>query len=108
MHRKMEPLIVCTGQGYGGVFFGYMPEAPAYIDPKETYRLYDARMVFYWNKETKGVFGLAAKGPQPGCQISDPVKFIDLVGVSCFIYLQDDAKAVWEQELWKKGEQESD
>lgn len=82
--------VICTtSPETRGVFFAELSEIlpineganPAY----QRVTLVQARMVVYWSRETHGVTGLAADGPQDGCRIAAPVPSIELPDVHCVI-----------------------
>lgn len=63
--------------------------------------LREARMCVYWSRETKGVVGLAAIGPQPGSLISAPAPRIEVDGVTAVMDCTDAARKLWEAALWQ-------
>ena len=88
-----KPLIVTTE--HRGVFFGY-----GVPSDKPTIELENARMCVYWTTEMKGVFGLAARGPQPGCRIGPAVAKIILRDVTAVVEASLQAAAQWEKDIW--------
>ncbi len=78
-----------------GVFFGYGKPSDA-----PTIKLERARMCVYWTTEMKGVCGLAARGPQPGCKIGPSVPEIILRDVTSVMAVSDEAAKNWEKEIW--------
>tara|TARA_Y100000310_G_scaffold334264_1_gene413693 strand:- start:237 stop:527 length:291 start_codon:yes stop_codon:yes gene_type:complete len=62
--------------------------------------LANARMCIYWSKETRGVTGLAAIGPQPGSRVGPPAPELRLNGVTSVAKCSEAAAKVWESEPW--------
>jgi hypothetical protein len=85
-------VVVCTE--HKGVFFGYTssPKCPHVI-------LKRARMCVRF-VNTRGVLGLAAKGPVEGCKISDAVPSIELPDVHCVMEASPAAVEAWERGVW--------
>lgn len=92
----MEPVLVTADKR--GVFFGYIAEMPPSCPAAITLR--DARNCVYWTTETHGVFGLAAKGPGPGCRIGPKVPTLHIVGVTSVAECTPEAAARWGEETW--------
>ena len=89
-------VVVTTGAQRRGVFAGELVSN----DGSGNIELKDARMCVYWSRETHGVLGLAAKGPQNGSRITPSVPSIKLDGVSSVMEATDKARAAWEAEPW--------
>ena len=90
-------VVVTTDAQRRGVFGG---ELVSHDKDAKTAVLKDVRMCVHWDVATRGVLGLASKGPQPGCKITGAVPTIDLDGVSAVMEATEDAKAAWETEPW--------
>lgn len=82
-----------------GVFFGYLPEFPS--DAPATITLERARNCVYWTQQTRGVFGLASKGPESGCRIGPAVPRLTLEGVTAVALCTDLAASRWEEGPWR-------
>lgn len=83
-----------------GVFFCYTEEESEAIIARGTGVFTDARMCVYWSSATKGVLGLAARGPQSGSRVGDRVPSIALESITAVIECSPDATAVWESAPW--------
>ena len=103
-----RPLVICTNKR--GVFFGYADnDGPTneQIHDGQTVVLKRARMAVYWDLDTKGVLGLAATGPMPGCRIGPSVGSITLGcgpenKQDCVLDVEsDEAVKRWEGEPWR-------
>jgi len=66
------PIILCCGANGRAVVFGYVDELPVNGEPVTMYR---ARMVIYW-AGARGLFGVAADGPETGSRLSPVVKMV--------------------------------
>ena len=88
-------VLVTTNKDRGGVFCGELLS-----DKGSVVELGNARMAVYWSSATKGVLGLAAKGPQQGSKISPAVTKIKLNGVTSITDCTKEAIKEWEKELW--------
>ncbi len=91
-----QAVVICTDHEKRGVFFGYA--TGGIVRGKIT--LKRARMAVYWSRETKGVLGLAAGGPQAGSRITPAVPSVDLEGATCRIECDAAAIAAWENGTW--------
>lgn len=80
------------------VVFGYTEDTTT-----ETITLRNARMCVYWSDSMKGVLGLAARGPDAECRISEPVPSLDIrTGQTDLIMTATDiAVKQWEKAPWK-------
>lgn len=88
-----QALVVTTA--HRGVFFGYgVPGAD------ETIRLEQVRMCVYWSAETKGVLGLAAKGPAKGSRVGPAVPVMHLRSVTSVMEASPAAVEAWEKAPW--------
>ena len=65
--KKGTPVVVTTDSTKRGVFGGLFVS-----EKSDVVVLSEARMAVYWDKETRGVVGLASTGPTAGCRISPP------------------------------------
>ena len=89
-------VVVTTDMNRRGVFGGELVSN----DGNGNVTLKDARMCVYWDVKTRGVVGLASKGPQSGCRITGAVPTIELDGVAAVMQATDEAKSAWESEPW--------
>ena len=95
----MVPVIITTK--HRGVFFGTVPEIPSELSPGGTVSLTDTRMCVYWSRAMKGITGLAAKGPDASCRVSEAVPGeTKLFGVTAIIPVSPKAAEKWEEEPW--------
>lgn len=87
-------VVVCTDKR--GVFAGVLMEdaAPGSVT------LAEARMCVYWDEATRGVSGLAATGPTPGCRITAAVPSQVVYGVTTVMECSVDARRRWESAPW--------
>ena len=83
-------VVVCTDKR--GVVFGSTTDISA-----RPIRLSNARMCLYWSADVGGVFGLAEKGPSPGCKISACLPHIVLEGITAIMSMDPAAVAAWER-----------
>ena len=92
-NSELRPVVVTTA--HRGVFVGYT------TDPSdaEIVRLERGRMVVYWSESTRGVVGLAAKGPGAGSRVSPPAT-ISLRNITSVIEAREQAAEAWEKEPW--------
>lgn len=89
-------VVVTTDLNRRGVFGGVLESSES-----GTAVLRDARMCVYWSRETRGVVGLAAIGPQKGSRISPPAPRIELDGVTSIMDCTDEARKLWEDAPWQ-------
>lgn len=94
MERK-KFVVVTTDKDRRGVFAGYLEK-----HTENEVVLSKAMMCIYWSKETKGVLGLASRGPQSGSRITDEVPSIKLNGVTSIIETTEEAKKTWQKKIW--------
>lgn len=92
-NSEARPVVVTTA--HRGVFVGYT------TDPSDAaiVRLERGRMVIYWPSSTRGLLGLAAKGPGAGSRVSPPAT-ITLRDITSVIEATEAAAEAWEQEPW--------
>ena len=64
--------------------------------------LRDAQNCHFWSKETRGVLGLAAHGPQKGSRIGPPVPRLEIDGVTTIIDATDEARVKWQEQTWSE------
>lgn len=83
-----------------GVFFGYTTEAPDQIVERGRATIVRARMCNFWSKETHGVLGLAAIGPQKGSRIGPAVPSLTCESITGVMTCSDRATLAWESEVW--------
>lgn len=93
---KKRYVVVTTDINRRGVFGGILESAKG-----GNVVLKDARMCVYWSRDTKGVVGLAAIGPQKGSRISAPAPRIELDGVTAIMDCTDEARKLWEAAPWQ-------
>ena len=93
-NSELRPVVVTTA--HRGVFVGYT------TDPSdaEIVRLERGRMIVYWPESTRGVVGLAVRGPGAGSRVSPPAT-ITLRNVTSVIEASAAAAEQWEQEPWE-------
>ena len=89
-----RPVVVTTE--HRGVFFGYTDDP----DEASLITLSEARMAVYYSAETRGILGLAKRGPQPGSRITSAVEQICLRGITAVMVASEDAVKAWESEPW--------
>lgn len=90
-----QPVIVTTE--WRGVFFGYLIENQA----PDKVVLSEARMCIWWSKSCKGVFGLAAMGPDSECRIGPAVSKQTLYKITSIVEVSDEAVQKWEAGPWR-------
>lgn len=88
-------VVVTTDNQRRGVFGGILESRS-----DDIVVLTNARNCIYWSKETRGVLGLAAIGPQSGSRIGPAVPKIELNGVTAVIEMTEQAQTAWESEPW--------
>lgn len=66
-----------------------------------TVTLAGARCCLYWSKDVRGVFGLAATGPDSDCRVGRAVPIITLYDVTSISVCTDAAVQAWAGEPWK-------
>lgn len=66
-----------------------------------TVTIEDARCAIYWSEAMKGVWGLAATGPDKGCRIGAAVPELTLHGVTGMAPCTDAAVAAWQAAPWR-------
>ena len=93
--KKGTPVVVTTDSTKRGVFGGLFVS-----EKSDVVVLSEARMAVYWDKETRGVVGLASTGPTAGCRISPPAKTIKLNGVTSVMEMTPEALAAWRKQPW--------
>ena len=91
--RSMHVLITTE---YRGVFMGELDERD-----NDSVTLTHARNCVYWSRKIRGVFGLAATGPDSECRIGPAVPRLTLRKVTSITECTDAAVAAWEAEPWK-------
>jgi len=64
--RDRKPYIICVGANGRAVVYGYCDAEPVLGEPCT---LHNARMLLYW-AGTRGLFGVAARGPAPESRIT--------------------------------------
>ncbi len=94
MNKK--PVVVTTE--WRGVFFGYVKDES---EKPTRLVLENARMCVYWSEQTKGVLGLASKGPNNSCRIGNRVPEAEIWKVTGIFECTPEAVEAWESEPWK-------
>jgi hypothetical protein len=84
------PLVVTTL--HKGVFFGH-----GIPTQEKTIVLEKAQMCVYWSADVRGVFGLAATGPNNGCKISPPVPEMTIQDITAIAKATPEAVEAWEK-----------
>lgn len=79
-----------------GVFFGRLVRHEGDVAD-----LADAQNCIYWSTQTRGVLGLAAKGPQKGSRVGPPISLLTLNGVTSLAKCSKEASAAWKEQPWK-------
>ncbi len=90
-----KPVLITTE--HRGVFFGYVED-----DSKlpEQITLENARMCVKWDEATKGVLGLAERGPGDGCRIGGRVPRFTAWKITSVTDCTPEAAEKWEQGPW--------
>ena len=86
-----------------GVFFGYLSNGvPEELGEGDSLEVSDMRMCVYWPANMRGILGLASKGPNSGCRITDKVDGeTKLFGVTAIIPVTTKAAVKkWEAAPW--------
>lgn len=91
----METRQVVVTTEYRGVFFGTVDS-----ENDRTIVLTNARNCVSWSASVRGIFGLAAAGPDGNCRIGPAVPRITLVGVTSVTDCTDSAVKAWEAGPW--------
>jgi hypothetical protein len=92
---NLVPLVVTTL--HKGVFFGWgLPTREKIIV------LEKVQMCIYWSPDVRGVFGLAAGGPNNGCKISPAVPEMTIQDVTAIAKATPEAAEAWEKEAVRK------
>ena len=89
-------VVVTTDKDKRGVFAGFLEDITGDGDVV----LGKAQNSIYWSAETRGVFGLAAHGPQDGSKIGPPVEKMALSGVTSITWASETARKAWRKEIW--------
>lgn len=101
MTKSKKPfVVVTTNKDRRGVFSGFLESSEHTGTDDWTVTLSESRNCIRWSVATKGVFGLAAKGPQPGSRIGPATKRITIDGVTSIMEATDEALKVWRSEPW--------
>ena len=91
----MQFVVVTTDHTRRGVFAGDLVSHEGDVVVLE-----NAQQCVYWSRETRGVLGLASKGPQEGSRIGPPVPSIKIDGVTAVIEATTEARKLWESQPW--------
>ena len=91
---KLRAVVVTTE--HRGVFFGYTTDP----DTADVMTLECARMAIYWSAETRGILGLAERGPQKGSRISAQAPSMTIRKITAVMPASDAAVAEWEKGIW--------
>lgn len=87
-----RPVVVMTE--YKGVFFGFADETSG-----DVIHLKQARNCVSWSSSIKGVFDLAATGPDKACRIGPAVDF-ELRKVTAVVEATPEAVEAWQKGFW--------
>ncbi len=88
-------VVVTTDSTRRGVFFGELVK-----QQNDVVILENAKMAVYWSANVKGVLGLAATGPLPGCRITPAVQKLEINGITAIMDCSPDAVESWHKEWW--------
>jgi hypothetical protein len=92
-----KPVLVTTS--HRGVFFGYLNGDIS----KEKVSLDKARNVVSWDSETRGVVGLASKGPTKGCRVGPPAGSDSTIfDITAVFACTDESVQKFEDAPWSK------
>lgn len=94
---KQIPVIVTTI--HKGVFFGFL--ATNADRNAKTVTIEKAQMAVYWPSDQRGVLGLAAQGPVPGCKIGPAVPEMTLHEVTSITTTTPEAAEAWSKAPWR-------
>lgn len=101
MTEKRRFVLITTDSNKRGVFAGWLEEK--YIEGDSIgVILSEARNCIYWSQTTRGVFGLAAKGPDENCRIGPAVPRLELIGITSVSDCSQEAQKAWGKEPWKE------
>jgi hypothetical protein len=92
-----RPVMVTTE--HRGVFFGYLDER-TYTPGAETVVLKRARNCLSWDRDVRGVFGLAVTGPGKQCRIGPAAAEIELRAITSVTPVEAQAVERWESAPW--------
>ncbi len=95
--NENKRFVVVTTE-HRGVFAGCVEDdtkLPAEIT------LSDAQLCVYWSKETRGVLGLAATGPNADCRIGPPVPLATLCQITGVFDATKIAEDKWRAAPWR-------
>ena len=90
-------VVVTTGTDRRDIFGGILK---SHDEDNARVTLTDARNCVHWSTETRGVVGLANKGPQDGSRIGPATTELKLNGVTTVMAGTDEARQAWEAEPW--------
>lgn len=91
-------VVICTAKR--GVFFGYTTETSRAIIERGNATLVRPRICIYWSKETRGILGLGATGPQSGSRVSLAPLDLTISEITAVIGCTDAARDKWEASPW--------
>lgn len=97
MEEKEKPVLITTE--HRGVFFGYVTDEELSKAP-ERVTIKNARNCVRWSSSTRGVFGLAAKGPSKECRIGLSVPELTVWKITSVTRCTDEAAKAWEDAPW--------
>lgn len=90
-------VVVTTDHTRRGVFAGILESQQG-----NTVRLRNAQQCVYWHRSTRGVLGLASKGPQEGSRVGPPVPLLEVDGVTAIVDATAEARKLWESQPWSE------
>ena len=95
MNMKKNTFVMVTTK-HRGVFSG------KFVKKNDTgdITLAECRNCIRWSSQTKGVFGLASKGPNNNCKIGPAVPEVTIVGITSTSVCTKEAQKAWELEPW--------
>ena len=93
MTKDKRFVLITTDHNQKGVFVGYLIKDKS----PSTITLENARNVIYWDREVRGVFGLAALGPNSKCRIGPSVPRVQLYYVTSITDISKEAAKKWKE-----------
>lgn len=94
--KQGDAILVTTS--HRGVFFGYFD---SWVDDEYKHiRVTKCRNCISWSSLIKGVFGLAATGPDGNCRVGPAVDVPMLRDVTAVVRVTDEAIKCWEAAPW--------
>lgn len=94
--KESDKQAVVVTTAHRGIFVGYTNDKP----DAETITLEKARMIVFFSADTRGVLGLATRGPQHGSRVTPAVERITLREITAVMKASPQAVEAWESEPW--------